>query len=179
MSSSPCATKAWVKVTKVRNMNSSPQSTSYLTPIWHLDTLLLKPSASTAGENEAHSKAKLSLLCSSDLSISFTVSQKIRTKGAQTLAEALKALQTMASPTTLNMQDCENGDDGAQTLAEALRSNSTLTTLNLQNNSIGENGGQALAEALKANSTLSTLDLWHNAIRNSGAQASSDQRVYV
>ncbi|KFH68199.1 hypothetical protein MVEG_05018 [Podila verticillata NRRL 6337] len=66
----------------------------------------------------------------------YAVLQKIQTKGAQELAEALKTITT-----------------------EALKTNSTLTTLNLQDNSIGDNGAQALAEALKTKLTLTTSNL--------------------
>ncbi|KAF9405385.1 hypothetical protein BGZ94_003571 [Podila epigama] len=122
--------------------------------------------------------------------------QKIETKGAQALAEALKingtlinlylqnnsigdngslalsqALKTNSSLTTLDLWGNSIGDNGAQALAEALKRNSTLTTLYLQNNSIGDNGAQALCQGIQMNSSLTTLDLWCNRITDKGTMA--------
>ncbi|KAG0050177.1 hypothetical protein BGZ83_005043 [Gryganskiella cystojenkinii] len=84
---------------------------------------------------------------------------KIDSKGAQTLAEALKTNSTL---TTLNLSNNKIGDIEAQALAEALKTNSTLTTLTLLYNQIRDIGAQALAEALKTNNTLTVLELGGN-----------------
>ncbi|KAG0067931.1 hypothetical protein BGZ92_005027, partial [Podila epicladia] len=91
-------------------------------------------------------------------------SLKIESKASEILAEALKALKTIPNLTTLYLQSCKIGDNGAQALGDALKTNPTLVTLDLQSNSIGDIGGQALGEALKTNSTLATLDLQSNSI---------------
>ena len=56
------------------------------------------------------------------------------------------------------------GDEGAQSLSESLKFNSTLTSLTLAWNNIGSSGAQSLSESLKFNSTLTTLHLLDNNI---------------
>ncbi|RUP49916.1 hypothetical protein BC936DRAFT_140982 [Jimgerdemannia flammicorona] len=86
------------------------------------------------------------------------------------------------------------GENGASTLAEALKMNTSLQNLNLavhilcthvgdlhgrnhyeqsssKGNTISEKGARALAEALKMNTSLQTLNLSTNAIGGNGASA--------
>ena len=64
--------------------------------------------------------------------------------------------------TTLNLNYYNLGIDGAKTMVEALKVNSTLTSLNLYLNNIGVKGAEKLAEALEVNNTLKVLDLSYN-----------------
>lgn len=54
------------------------------------------------------------------------------------------------------------GAEGAASLAESLKVNSTLTTLNLFNNGIGDMGAADVAEALLVNTALTALHLGKN-----------------
>ncbi|KAF8961354.1 hypothetical protein BGZ52_012405, partial [Haplosporangium bisporale] len=101
----------------------------------------------------ARDKVVSSVMANWNLTTLALSSNKIRSNGAQALAEALKTNSTL---TILNLHDNSIRDNGAQALAEALKTNSTLTTLTLSINKIGSNGAQALSEALKTNSTLTT-----------------------
>merc|ERR1712190_69489 len=61
--------------------------------------------------------------------------------------------------------------DGAKTLAEVLKVNTTVTHLDLGNNYISNDGVKAMAEALKANATITHLDLSWNDIDADGGKA--------
>jgi len=61
------------------------------------------------------------------------------------------------------------GDEGAATLAEALKHNTSLTTLDLRGNRIGDEGAAMLAEAVQHNTSLTTLNLAGNRIGDEGA----------
>ena len=61
---------------------------------------------------------------------------------------------------------CENsiGDEGAHSLSEALKVNSSLISLDLGRNSIVDEGAHSVSEALRVNTSLTSLDLSQNPI---------------
>ncbi|XP_074620584.1 uncharacterized protein LOC141879271 [Acropora palmata] len=63
------------------------------------------------------------------------------------------------------------GAEGANSLAEALRVNTSLSSLNLHSNSIGDKGADSLAMALRINTSLCSLDLSANSICAEGAKS--------
>ena len=65
--------------------------------------------------------------------------------------------------------NCSIGAEGANSLAEALRVNTSLSSLNLHSNSIGDEGADSLAMALRINTSLCSLDLSANSICAEGA----------
>ena len=71
----------------------------------------------------------------------------------------------------LNVSKMDIGAEGAITIAEALKTNSTLQDLDLMYNKIGDKGAIAIAKASKINSTLQDLDLMYNQIGDKGAIA--------
>jgi Ran GTPase-activating protein (RanGAP) involved in mRNA processing and transport len=60
------------------------------------------------------------------------------------------------------------GKDGAQSIAESLKRNSTLKYLDLRDNFVRAKGAQSFADCLKVNFTLLHLDLRRNGIENQG-----------
>mmetsp|Transcript_17889 Transcript_17889/g.26787 ORF Transcript_17889/g.26787 Transcript_17889/m.26787 type:complete len:429 (+) Transcript_17889:74-1360(+) len=71
----------------------------------------------------------------------------------------------------INLKSNSLGSEGASSIAEALRHNSTLTFLNLDSNGIGDKGAIAIAESLKVNSTVQYLSLSNNKMGRKGAKA--------
>ena len=63
------------------------------------------------------------------------------------------------------------GAEGAKSLAQALRVNSSVSSLDLNSNSIGAEGANSLAQALGVNTSLSSLDLSWNFIGDEGANS--------
>eukprot|EP00005_Dracoamoeba_jomungandri_P000755 CAMPEP_0174256266 /NCGR_PEP_ID=MMETSP0439-20130205/5520_1 /TAXON_ID=0 /ORGANISM="Stereomyxa ramosa, Strain Chinc5" /LENGTH=1755 /DNA_ID=CAMNT_0015338793 /DNA_START=1 /DNA_END=5268 /DNA_ORIENTATION=+ len=62
----------------------------------------------------------------------------------------------------LDLEGCDLGVEGAETLAEALKVNSTLKFLNLSYNYFGDSGLKHIAEALSVNEGLTSIDLQEN-----------------
>ena len=85
--------------------------------------------------------------------------------------QLIKVFNNDPSLTTLDLNDNEIGDDGAQALAIALENNTSITEFNLEYNQIGDEGAQALATALQKNNSLTVLNLGYNEIVDEGAQA--------
>ena len=73
--------------------------------------------------------------------------------------QAIEQKQQFSLAATLWLNGNNIGDDGAKSLSESLKVNSTLTTLNLCENNIGDDGAKPLSESLKVNSTLTYLSL--------------------
>ncbi len=73
--------------------------------------------------------------------------------------------------TTLVMDKCALGPDGATRLADALAANASLATLLLEGNMIGPKGGEQLFRALDSNSALERLGLRMNRIGSGGDKA--------
>lgn len=63
------------------------------------------------------------------------------------------------------------GDEGAVTIADALKINSSLKKINLGSNELSDAGCLAIASALELNSTLIEIDLSYNYIQDIGAIA--------
>ncbi|CAE7210314.1 NLRC3 [Symbiodinium necroappetens] len=101
---------------------------------------------------------RLNVLCNPS-KLSFG-SSPLDVETVQAICEALKCNSTLAS---INLADCQIGDEGAEVIGEALKTNSTLTSIDLKYNSIGVEGGKALAEALKSN-TVCKIELYGNDI---------------
>ena len=72
--------------------------------------------------------------------------------------------------TSLDLEENNLKDAGAESLAEALQDNHTLTTLYLGDNDLNAAGAEFLAKALQDNRTLTTHDLEGNDIKGAGAQ---------
>ncbi len=73
---------------------------------------------------------------------------------------------------TLDLTDCDIGNEGAQVLAKVLTEKiQTLKELHLASSNIGVEGVQALAGALHLNAMLTHLDVSGNEIGTAGAQA--------
>ena len=83
---------------------------------------------------------------------------------AEGASSLAQALRENTSLTTLDLSDNNIRDSGASCLAQALRVNASLTTLNLRDNSIAEEGIHSLSQALVVNKSLATLDLTLNFI---------------
>jgi len=70
--------------------------------------------------------------------------------------------------TTLDLGSNEIGDDGAISLSDSLKSNSTLTELYLGGNNIGDTVEHEIAQELETNKAIANLNHWpqeHNEIR--------------
>lgn len=72
------------------------------------------------------------------------------------------------SLTTLIMNKCALGPDGAAHLAYAIRHNATLQVLHLEGNMIGPHGAKKLFDALQCNSSLKEINLRMNRIGGGG-----------
>jgi hypothetical protein len=66
----------------------------------------------------------------------------------------------------INLRCTEIGDEGARSIAEMLRVNSSLQMINLHHNYIGADGIGAIVEALEFNSSLQEIGFpqfqWEN-----------------
>ena len=61
------------------------------------------------------------------------------------------------------------GDEGASSLSEALRVNTSLTSLDLRYNSIGGEVASSLSEALRVNTSRTSLELTDGSVYEDGA----------
>jgi len=85
--------------------------------------------------------------------------------GIPTAAEVIpNALKTNSTLTTLILEKCALGPEGATLLSQALVTNTTLTNLQLAGNMISPVGAEHIFNALKSNSTLQSLGLKMNRI---------------
>ncbi|AZL16107.1 F-box protein [Rickettsiales endosymbiont of Stachyamoeba lipophora] len=84
------------------------------------------------------------------------------------------ALKANTTITFLQLKSNSIGTEEALAIADALKTNTTLASLNLDWNSIGAAGALAIADALKANTTLTSLNLNWNDIGAAGALAIAD-----
>jgi hypothetical protein len=102
---------------------------------------------------------KLSLAVSKNETI--TLISLVETKmNDMQLASLAAALSTHKSPiTTLNIEYCDVGDEGARALASTLKSHPTLKQVFLAGNHITDAGAEALCAAFKANSSLAKIDV--------------------
>ena len=82
-----------------------------------------------------------------------------------------QALRVNTSLSLLNLSFNFIGVAGAISLARALRVNTSLSSLDLSRNSIGDEGASSLAEALKVNTSVSSLNLGNNSIGDEGANS--------
>jgi Leucine Rich repeat len=99
----------------------------------------------------------------------------IGTSGAKAVARGLSGSSSGENAVTrVCLFMCHVGDEGAESLGDALRANSTVALLYLTSNSIGDKGAQCLADALRENNTVRVLDLSMNAIGDKGAQYLAD-----
>ena len=114
----------------------------------------------------------LAVFLSNFLKTNTTVTTFTLTDSSKDGAKSLaECLKYNTSLTTLDLRLNNIGDDGAAALAECLKHNTSLTTLYLHGNGIGDDGVAALAECLKYNKSLTTLDFFGNVIGNAGAVA--------
>ena len=114
----------------------------------------------------------LAVFLSNFLKTNTTVTTFTLTDSSKDGAKSLaECLKYNSSLTTLDLRLNNIGDDGAAALAECLKHNTSLTTLYLHGNGIGDDGVAALAECLKYNKSLTTLDFCGNVIGNAGAVA--------
>ena len=114
----------------------------------------------------------LAVFLSNFLKTNTTVTTFTLTDSSKDGAKSLaECLKYNTSLTTLDLRLNNIGDDGAAALAECLKHNTSLTTLYLHGNGIGDDGVAALAECLKYNKSLTTLDFCGNVIGNAGAVA--------
>ncbi|XP_067040240.1 NLR family CARD domain-containing protein 3-like isoform X2 [Acropora muricata] len=82
-----------------------------------------------------------------------------------------QALRVNTSLSLLNLSFNFIGVAGAISLARALRVNTSLSSLDLSRNSVGDEGASSLAEALKVNTSVSSLNLGNNSIGDEGANS--------
>ncbi|AZL16110.1 F-box protein [Rickettsiales endosymbiont of Stachyamoeba lipophora] len=75
--------------------------------------------------------------------------------------------------TVLELTSCGIAAEGAKTIADALKTNTTLNSLELANDYIGAEGATAIADALNTNTTLTSLNLRNNSIEAAGAIATA------
>ena len=114
----------------------------------------------------------LAVFLSNFLKTNTTVTTFTSTDSSKDGAKSLaECLKYNTSLTTLDLRLNNIGDDGAAALAECLKHNTSLTTLYLHGNGIGDDGVAALAECLKYNKSLTTLDFCGNVIGDAGAVA--------
>ena len=114
----------------------------------------------------------LAVFLSNFLKTNTTVTTFTLTDSSKDGAKSLaECLKYNTSLTTLDLRLNNIGDDGAAALAECLKHNTSLTTLYLHGNGIGDDGVAALAECLKYNKSLTTLDFCGNVIGDAGAVA--------
>ena len=114
----------------------------------------------------------LAVFLSNFLKTNTTVTMFTLTDSSKDGAKSLaECLKYNTSLTTLDLRLNNIGDDGAAALAECLKHNTSLTTLYLHGNGIGDDGVAALAECLKYNKSLTTLDFCGNVIGDAGAVA--------
>ena len=71
--------------------------------------------------------------------------------------------------TSLNLSESCIGDEGANSLSQALRVNTSLTSLDLSQNFICDEGANCLSQALIVNTTLTSFILCFNYLFNEGA----------
>jgi NLR family CARD domain-containing protein 3 len=88
--------------------------------------------------------------------------------GARTLA---KALSSMIQITTLNLSECNIGDNGMNAIASALGNLTNLKMLYLANNNISNNGTKHLGQALQKINELTEFDISINNIGVEGGNA--------
>jgi Ran GTPase-activating protein (RanGAP) involved in mRNA processing and transport len=62
------------------------------------------------------------------------------------------------------------GNEGAKSISELIRKNSTLRNIGLGNNCIWDDGVKWIASAIKLNSSLEEIDLGSNSIGDEGAK---------
>ncbi|XP_067039167.1 NLR family CARD domain-containing protein 3-like [Acropora muricata] len=91
--------------------------------------------------------------------------------GAEGANSLAEALRVNTSLSSLNLHSNSIGDEGAGSLAMALRVNTSLYSLDLSANSICAEGANSLAQALRVNASLSSLDLYRNSIGDEGANS--------
>ena len=91
--------------------------------------------------------------------------------GAEGANSLAQALRVNTSLSFLNLSRNFIGVRGANSLAQALRVNTSLSSLDLSCNSIGDEGANSLAEALRVNTSVSSLNLANNSIGNEGANS--------
>jgi hypothetical protein len=96
-------------------------------------------------------------------------SNRIRKKGAISIAEALK--NKNSSVTGLDLGNNEIGNGGAHALAEGLKYNTVLTSLDLRSCEIHIKGIFSLSDMGNYNTSLRHLDLGANYAKNQGAIA--------
>ena len=106
-----------------------------------------------------------------DLTNYYYSNNKITSKGAIKIAEAIKVNKTLQE---LDIHDNNISDNGAAAISDALKSNNSLQILNMSYNNITSEGAKLIAEAIKINKTLQELDISHNNISDDGAAAISD-----
>ncbi|MES2676725.1 MAG: hypothetical protein V4612_00215 [Pseudomonadota bacterium] len=94
-----------------------------------------------------------------------TLSQ-IELAGVRVIGEDLKKPDTIL--TSIVLQNCRIGNDGAREISDALATNSTLKNLSLVQCDISSSGAEAIADDLNKNSTLTSLDLSFNGINDQG-----------
>ncbi|XP_044170663.1 NLR family CARD domain-containing protein 3-like isoform X2 [Acropora millepora] len=82
-----------------------------------------------------------------------------------------QALRVNTSLSSLDLRGNSIGDKGANSLAQALIVNTSLSSLGLYSNSIGDKGANSLAQALRVNTSLSSLGLYSNSIGDEGANS--------
>ncbi len=91
--------------------------------------------------------------------------------GAQGAASLGEALRVNTSITSLNLSCNYIGAAGAASLGEALHVNTSITSLGLSYNRIGDEGAASLGEALRVNTSITFLNLDCNEIGDEGETA--------
>ena len=91
--------------------------------------------------------------------------------GADGANSLAQALRVNTSLSFLNLSLNLIGARGANSLASALRINTSLSSLDLSRNSIGDEGANSLAEALRVNTSVSSLNLGNNSIGDEAANS--------
>uniref|UniRef100_A0A6S8A2X7 Uncharacterized protein n=1 Tax=Aplanochytrium stocchinoi TaxID=215587 RepID=A0A6S8A2X7_9STRA len=81
----------------------------------------------------------------------------ISSEGAKGIGEVLK--RKTSTIRTLDLCECEIGDEGAMNIAAALEVNKSLQIIDLSSNDIGPAGAEKIAKALKKNKSLHSLNL--------------------
>jgi len=74
----------------------------------------------------------------------------------------------------LDLSQCKLGVSGTVAIATALIKNNTLTTLNLYRNKVDVDGARSLRELLKVNTSIEFLDVGFNRLREKGIKAITD-----
>jgi hypothetical protein len=96
-------------------------------------------------------------------------------KWAMVVADALQKNRPLS---TLVLNYCSIGNEGARAIAKALRTNSTLTYLDLSSNDIGYAGAQEIVKTLRVNNTLQRIYITGNDIGVDGIRAIVEALVH-